>query len=788
MKKSSLFYLAVLSLCATGCNESDLVDEQFVTSVISATMEGVTDTRSHATDDGKFTWSAGDKISVYTSTGNFRTYTLKGEGGTTNANFSGMLLGGESKSTCAVYPKGAHAISGNTLTFNLPAEYGDFETAYTADTHAAMLSKHDASNPDKFSFKHLGGVLRFKFKNVPASAAQFVFTADKDLTGSFSVDLAAETPTIETTKSTGANSVTIKFLPLETAQAEMTVFIPMPIGEYSTFSIAFQKQDGTELVSYTHEPSTPNKITRRLLARFPEITFDDVNADIEGEDNEDESGTIVDNIATLTEAGTLATVLGDEMLTLTSLKVVGDINGTDVKCLRQMLACVEFDNLLKGKLTDLDLSEATIVEGGEPYVDSYTTGNNMIGVRMFYQSKIQKILLPYNVEIIGSEAFRYSNLTSVTFGDKVKIIANAAFYGCDELASITIPNSVTDIEQCAFDDCDILKNVTIPNSVKRIGNSVFANCKGLNSVTLGDGLETMGTSVFDLCPNLTNVIFGNSLKGISSHTFYGCSSLSTLIIPNSVSTIGSYAFSGCITLSSVTIPNSVSTIERFAFQNCSSLTSVMIPSSVTTIGEFVFKNCSNLLAIEVDEQNTSYCSIDGILYNKGVTNLLQCPNAKANVSIPNSVTTIQSSAFQEHTALKSVIIGNGVTTIREYTFWGCISLTSVTIGDNVTAIEESAFYGCETLTNLTIPNSIITIGEWAFYGCKALASVTIGDGVTAIEARTFQGCSSLASVAIGNNVTTIGERAFQGCSSLASVTIGDKVTIIGACAFQNCEI
>ena len=112
-----------------------------------------------------------------------------------------------------------------------------------------------------------------------------------------------------------------------------------------------------------------------------------------------------------------------------------------------------------------------------------------------------------------------------------------------------------------------------------------------------------------------------------------------------------------------------------------SLTSVTIPSSVTSIGEGAFDDCTSLTAITVDTHNSFYSSVDGVLFNKSQTTLIQYPGAVAgNYTIPNSVTSIGDGAF-------------------DY----CTSLTSVTIPNSVTSIGDDAFYSCTNLTSITIP-------------------------------------------------------------------------------------
>jgi hypothetical protein len=210
------------------------------------------------------------------------------------------------------------------------------------------------------------------------------------------------------------------------------------------------------------------------------------------------------------------------------------------------------------------------------------------------------------------------------------------------------------------------------------------------------------------------------------------------------------------TFDSNTIPNN-------AFQNCSNLTSITIPSNVTSIGQQTFNGCSKLTAIDVNGDNTTYRSNDGILYNKAQTTLVTYPVGKTDASFT---------------------IPNNVTTVGTYAFYNSASLTSIIISTNITAIEASAFENCRGLTSITIPGNVKTIGTRAFYDCRGATSITIENGVTSIDTYAFQGCQNITSVIIPDSVGTIRQQAFFNCIKLESVTIGIGVTSIGQQAFD----
>ena len=385
-----------------------------------------------------------------------------------------------------------------------------------------------------------------------------------------------------------------------------------------------------------------------------------------------------------------------------------------------------------------------------------------IGVGAFaYCKSLTSVTIPNSVTSINYEAFRScESLTSVTIPDSVTSIDMSAFWGCSSLTSVTIPDSVTSIGKQAFLDCTSLTSVTIPDSVTSIGDSAFCNCKSLTSVTIPGSVTRIGEYAFSKCESLTSVTIPNSVTSTGWGAFSNCAALTgirvaegnshyssdasgvlfskdktTLVqcpgafsgsyaIPNSVTSIGDYAFSGCSSLTSVTIPDSVTSIGKWAFSECKSLTSVTIPGSVTSIGVGAFASCTSLTGIWVAEGSSYYASdASGVLFNKDMTTLVQCPGAFAAYTIPDSVTRIGERAFYYCTSLTSVTIPNSVRSIGKWAFSHCTSLTSVTIPNSVTSIGDGAFASCTSLTSVTIPNSVTYFGEWAFDDCTSLTDV-----------------------------------------------------------------
>lgn len=298
-------------------------------------------------------------------------------------------------------------------------------------------------------------------------------------------------------------------------------------------------------------------------------------------------------------------------------------------------------------------------------------------------------------------------------------------------------------------------------------------------------------------------------------------------------------------VSAVELKEGITNIPDRAFYKCSILETIEIPASVTTIGSGVFVRCTGLTSITVADGNQHFTAEDGILYNKDKTELLICPQGiSGDVTIPNSVTKISSSAFVGCTKITGVTIPRGVTSIGDAAFEGCTGLATVTLPASLTSLGDGVFQDCTGLTSLSvdsgntaysaengvlynsdkttlllypaekqdttfaIPDSVTTIkdnafsensylqtvsanaltsvGDGAFKSCTSLTSFT-AQSLGEIGAQAFSGCSQLATFTLTDedSLTTIGEEAFSGCGRLTAAPLAGA-TSIGDSAFQNC--
>ena len=506
----------------------------------------------------------------------------------------------------------------------------------------------------------------------------------------------------------------------------------------------------------------------------------------------------------LEKAGTLPDRIGSsKKYKITNLKIIGEINGTDLKMIREMAGSNSTGNSTDGKLSVLDLSEAKIVEGGDCYYYDYNyydyTSNDVIG--------------------------RY------------------AFYGCSGLTSLTLPAGITKIDWYAFSGCSGLTSLTLSSGITSIDNYAFYGCSGLTSLTLPAGITWIGDYAFSGCSGLTSLTLPAGITEIWGGAFKGCSGLTSLTLPAGITQIGDYAFQRCSGLTSLTLPAGITWIDYGAFEGCSGLTSIYVyAEKVPKIGGNVFeevdaKKCTVYVPMgtyddyrysKIGDYFENIVEFDATGIDKITINLEKAGTLPYRIGSNYKITNLKIIGEINGTDLKiirkmagcnsagystdgmfsvldlseaKIVEGGGCyytdynyndyytsnDVIGSYAFKGCSRLTSLTLPAGITSIGEGAFDGCIGLTSLTLPAGITSIGDDAFYNCSGLTSLNLPAGITSIGSYTFRGCSGLTSLNLPAGITSIGERAFSGCSGLTSLNLPAGITSIGSYTFRGCS-
>lgn len=208
----------------------------------------------------------------------------------------------------------------------------------------------------------------------------------------------------------------------------------------------------------------------------------------------------------VTQAGTLYSLVGNKLKTMTELIVTGPLNGDDMACIRDMEA-----------LEILNMKGASIVSGGGPYYGQLTTQNNIVGDKMFFGlSQLKKIIFPANVTTIGENTSGSGTSENERGSDAVA--------RCTSLEEVEFPTALESIGTKAFDHCINLKKVILPEGVKYIYAYAFMNCDALTSVSIPSTLSLTYSSYYAFydCDNLTDVSLAEGITELNNFMFRDC--------------------------------------------------------------------------------------------------------------------------------------------------------------------------------------------------------------------------------------------------------------------------
>lgn len=470
-----------------------------------------------------------------------------------------------------------------------------------------------------------------------------------------------------------------------------------------------------------------------------------------------------------------------------------------------------------------------------------------IGSEAFSHCSITSLLIPKEIVFINYSAFENCHsLQSITVDEENeeyasvdgvlynKEITELIYYPHGKTGDFSIPDTITKLEIYAFSARSDLTSINIPSSITGIiGSDVFDNTTRLTSInvdpnnknytsvdgvlfnksvtdlihfpnnkagsyTIPNTVKELRDNVFRSRKGLTSVTIPNGIKGIGKEAFYMCSNLERVDLPGSITSIGERAFYNCSKLTSITLNEGLVSIGEQAFTNCKALSSINIPASVTKIEGKVFlmgesywlqndgySENSSLASITVDPKNRNYASVDGVLFNKNISELIHFPQGKeGSYSIPKTVNKIEKYAFSNRGGLTSITIPANITDIGKDAFFGCSNLTSIEVDQNNRnyssadgvlfnkSKSELIRYPRGKNGSYTIPNTVKTIGDNAFASAKGLTSVTIPSSVTDIGDTAFAD-TGLKTLTLPNSITDIGYGAFTDNSDLEIVNLPD---------------
>lgn len=534
------------------------------------------------------------------------------------------------------------------------------------------------------------------------------------------------------------------------------------IMEKEPYTVSISTTPSDAKIYYTLDGTTPSEKSALYEGPFDLIDYCTVKA-IGKKNNFNDSETVSKsggpNIGLVIEnnvAGKLVERMSlAEKMDCKKLTVTGQLNGTDIALIREML--------LNNKLMSLNIQNASIVSGGEPYYKTNysqeNTEDNVIGENMFYNCKnLAELKLPATATTI--EMFAISGCESLQeLTIPCAIVNGSAIRNCKNLETINLTSGVKDFDGKNLEGCSKLQNILVESS-----SMDYVSVNGVlydknqtkivkypmgriaNSYTIAATVKTIGEEAFSYA-QFEQIVIPESVTEIESSAFEYCRNLTSVVIPNSVRTIGYMAFWGCSKLNSVQMSTSLSELESSVFYNCVNLREFTISKGIKEIASNAFENCTSLQTFNVDEENRWFAADDGVLYSYNMKTLIRCPLAHyAEIfRVPDGVLTIADEAFEK-----------------------CINLGKIVIPDGVIKIGSEAFSNTN-ITAIDMPNSINEIGYMAFWGCKNLEVFIIPENMSVIPSSMMYNCSNLKYVEIPRDIREIGSSAFHGCKSLSRI-------------------
>lgn len=537
-------------------------------------------------------------------------------------------------------------------------------------------------------------------------------------------------------------------------------------------------------------------------------------------------------------AGGLASAIGDNKYNITQLTVTGPVSNSDIALIRDMAGRNDYNEATEGKLTELDLSGATIVANDndgyyfKTYPKSNTTTDNVVGTNMFRDLNLTSIALPAGVTSIEANAFMSSAITSIVIPDGVTAIGSEAFSGCTALAAVSIPKTVTSL-----------------------GNSAFSGCTSLTAISL-PAISTIADGLLNGCSALAELIIPAGVTSIGNNALQGCSSLTTLDIPASVTTLGFWCVKGT-NLSAIhcrgTVPPTTGygvlegidtaactlyvpdgTVDKYrADTYWGTIVNIVADESKPVEPEPVDPKIMTVtvtepgtLAAAVGEDNkylVENLTIVGPLNGADLDLIRQMagrdfswePTAGALTRLDISQATLVYQGTYSSTGIRQPVDSD----YYAYNEWTMSSgepikmaarqdalpelvftktnLEEVVLPTSITKIYSS-FSECYNLKGtVVIPEGVTTIGDYAFESTaiehvvlpSTLAESTKanpGANESAICAHAFDNCRALKSIEFPTSVHLIRDAAFQNCVSLTELTIPATITKIGQKSFGNC--
>jgi len=355
----------------------------------------------------------------------------------------------------------------------------------------------------------------------------------------------------------------------------------------------------------------------------------------------------------------------------------------------------EYDRVLSEAKLPATLEEIGDCAFSQDALKSVTFGNSLMRIDSgaFSGNPLASVTIPDSVESIGGSAFANTDITQAFIGDSITELSSRVFGSCNNLTSVTLGARVGSIGESCFSDCSSLTDLTIKSPSVQVGFQAFKGCllnnfddwdklsgevengafrySGIEQVELPSTVTSLAYCSFAGSKDLAAVKLPDTLLKVDSKSFdgtkwfndqkngvvyldkvlYDCKGTlednTSLKVKDGTLSLAEHALMEQSGLTSIKLPNGLKRIGSSQFYR-TKISEINIPASVQEIGDRVFAGCKTLTNITVDNDSPYFTAVDGVLYNKDMTELVYCPKrSDSSFELPLSVTKIDSFAFAD---------------------------------------------------------------------------------------------------------------------------------------------
>lgn len=432
---------------------------------------------------------------------------------------------------------------------------------------------------------------------------------------------------------------------------------------------------------------------------------------------------------------------------------------------------------------------STIRKDGKAYaVVGIESGNRYNGYNYYRQEKLVSISLPKTLRYIGNCAFGYfPNMQYLEIPENVTTMGTDIFCESNKLKTLKM-NAVTPPMVGSFSGTDKRK-VYVPDGslhAYRLASPwtdcVLVGGEGTSVSIAHVAAGELGHVILDEATYLQEVnklaVVSGNLNNDDWKTLKSMTNLVELDISGmAVTSIPSSAFSNKWGLEKIVLPKKLETIGNSAFSG-TGIKEIELSESLTTLDSHAFQNCTSLVSIKIPDKITK------ISYGT----FSNCSNLQS-VSFPSTLTLIEERAFYE-TDLSEIDIPGSVENINENAFCRNENLKKVTFNEGLVKIGSNSFFGCKSIESIVFPSTLRTIGYSGFSDCTNLKQISLNEGLVCIESEAFSRCSGLTDIVLPSTLEYCKGGAFNGCRNVKSIEARSVLppTTEGSCPMYNVDL